>query len=46
VGAFAVLAGVVFVVGLVWLGIAIVQAVLIASAFNVKRVRRTVLVPA
>jgi len=30
----------------VWLGIAIVQAVLIVSAFNVKRVRRTVLVPA
>jgi len=27
----------------VWLGIAIVQAVLIASAFNVRRVRRTVL---
>jgi len=30
----------------VWLGIAVVQAVLIASAFNVRRVRRTVLAPA
>lgn len=30
----------------VWLGIAVVQAVLIASAFNVRRVRRTLLVPA
>jgi MFS transporter, FSR family, fosmidomycin resistance protein len=30
----------------VWLGIAVVQAVLIASAFNVGRVRRTVLAPA
>jgi len=30
----------------VWLGIAVVQAVLIASAFNVRRVRRTVLQPA
>jgi len=30
----------------VWLGIAIVQAVLIASAFNVRRVRRTALVTA
>jgi MFS transporter, FSR family, fosmidomycin resistance protein len=30
----------------VWLGIAIVQGVLIASAFNVRRVRRTVLAPA
>jgi MFS transporter, FSR family, fosmidomycin resistance protein len=30
----------------VWLGIAIVQGVLIASAFNVRRVRRTVAVPA
>ncbi len=30
----------------VWLGIAIVQAVLIASAFNVRRVRRTALAPA
>ena len=30
----------------VWLGIALVQAVLIASAFNVRRARRTVLVPA
>jgi len=31
---------------LVWLGIAVVQGVLIASAFNVRRVRRTVLAPA
>jgi MFS transporter, FSR family, fosmidomycin resistance protein len=31
---------------LVWLGIAIVQGVLIASAFNVRRVRRTALAPA
>ena len=31
---------------LVWLGIALVQAVLIVSAFNVRRVRRTVLAPA
>ena len=30
----------------VWLGIALVQAVLIASAFNVRRARRTLLVPA
>jgi MFS transporter, FSR family, fosmidomycin resistance protein len=30
----------------VWLGIAVVQGVLIASAFNVRRVRRTVLVAA
>jgi len=30
----------------VWLGIAIVQAVLIVSAFNVQRVRRTALAPA
>ncbi len=30
----------------VWLGIAIFQAALIASAFNVRRVRRTALVPA
>jgi hypothetical protein len=28
---------------LVWLGIAVVQGVLIASAFNVRRVRRTAL---
>ena len=31
---------------MVWLGIALVQAVLIVSAFNVRRVRRTVLAPA
>jgi len=31
---------------LVWLGIAVVQGVLIASAFNVRRVRRTALVAA
>jgi MFS family permease len=31
---------------LVWLGIAVVQGVLIASAFNVRRVRRTALAPA
>ena len=31
---------------MVWLGIALVQAVLIVSAFNVRRVRRTVLSPA
>jgi MFS transporter, FSR family, fosmidomycin resistance protein len=31
---------------MVWLGIALVQAVLIVSAFNVRRVRRTNLVPA
>ena len=30
----------------VWFGIAVVQAVLIASAFNVRRARRTLLVPA
>jgi len=30
----------------VWLGIAVVQVVLVASAFNVRRVRRTVLAPA
>ncbi|HEX6705534.1 MAG TPA: MFS transporter [Albitalea sp.] len=30
----------------VWLGIAVVQGVLIASAFNVRKVRRTALVPA
>jgi len=30
----------------VWLGIAVVQGVLIASAFNVRRVRRTALAPA
>ena len=30
----------------VWLGIAVVQAVLIVSAFNVQRVRRTALAPA
>jgi FSR family fosmidomycin resistance protein-like MFS transporter len=30
----------------VWLGIAVVQAVLIVSAFNVRRVRRTLLMPA
>ena len=30
----------------VWLGIAILQAVLIVSAFNVRRVRRIALVPA
>lgn len=30
----------------VWLGIAIVQLVMVASAFRVRRVRRTVLVPA
>jgi MFS family permease len=30
----------------VWLGIAIVQALMIASAFNVQRVRRTALAPA
>jgi MFS family permease len=30
----------------VWLGIAIVQGLLIASAFNVRRVRRTALTPA
>ena len=30
----------------VWLGLVIVQGVLIVSAFNVRRVRRTVLVPA
>jgi FSR family fosmidomycin resistance protein-like MFS transporter len=30
----------------VWVGIAVVQAVLIVSAFNVRRVRRTTLVPA
>jgi FSR family fosmidomycin resistance protein-like MFS transporter len=30
----------------VWLGIAVVQAVLVVSAFNVRRVRRTVLVAA
>ena len=30
----------------VWVGLAVVQAVLIASAFNVKRARRTVLTPA
>jgi MFS family permease len=29
----------------VWLGIAIVQVLLIASAFNVRRVRRTALAP-
>ena len=31
---------------MVWLGIALVQAVLIVSAFNVRRVRRTDLGPA
>ena len=30
----------------VWLGLAVVQGVLIVSAFNVGRVRRTVLAPA
>ena len=30
----------------VWIGLAIVQGVLIASAFNVRRVRRTALVAA
>jgi MFS transporter, FSR family, fosmidomycin resistance protein len=30
----------------VWLGLVFMQAVLIASAFNVRRVRRTALVPA
>jgi MFS family permease len=30
----------------VWIGLAVVQGVLIASAFNVRRVRRTALVPA
>ena len=33
-------------VQLTWLGIAIVQGLLIASAFNVRRVRRTALAPA
>ena len=30
----------------VWLGLALMQGILIASAFNVHRVRRTALVPA
>ena len=30
----------------VWVGLAVVQGVLIASAFNVRRVRRTALVTA